>query len=68
MMLLKWLLVVLGFWWLAHVMRRAWRQIVSGAKPPRNVERPPGQAAGKKADLSDLTQQEISDADYEEIP
>ncbi len=59
-MILRWLLYLLLFWWLGRLLGRLLRP--PRAMPPRT---PPQRHRG---DLSHLTQQEISDADYEEIP
>jgi HAMP domain-containing protein len=57
------LLILLGVLWLGWFLRRAWSQL-TGARRSR------GPAAHRPADgvYTDLTDQEISDADYEEIP
>ncbi len=54
---------LLGVLWLGWILRRAWSHL----KTPRRRR---GPAAPEPDDGSypDLTDQEISDADYEEIP
>ena len=62
----KWLFLVLIFWWLARLAGRALGRLFLG---PRSRSGPPaGDSAASDQKLKDLTQQEISDADYEEIP
>ena len=66
--MVKYLLILVIFWWLGWIIRRTWRRLIgrSPGKPGRRV--PPRRPANGKDSLSNRTQQEISDADYEEIP
>ncbi len=61
--MLRWLVWILAFWWLSRLIGRLLR--AGGAR--RDL---PSRAAGGEGerDLSRLSRQEISDADYEEIP
>ncbi len=61
----RWLLLLTLIWLLVRWGRRLWGLVTGG----RGVG---GRAAGgdrrRREPLSDLTEQEISDADFEEIP
>jgi hypothetical protein len=54
------LILVLATWWVARGFYRAWRLNVARDKERRRVV-----ANGRSTNLSD---QEVSDADFEEIP
>jgi hypothetical protein len=62
-MVLKYILMVVLFWWGFRLAR----VLLSGPRQNRRPQTPPT-AASPEQDLSHLTQQEISDADFEEIP
>ena len=70
--MLKFLLLTLGFFWIGRwLVRLVVRAFLPGAgRPPR--ERPrrtsPPRSEASRDSLRDLTQQEISDADFEELP
>jgi HAMP domain-containing protein len=57
------LILLLGVLWLGWILRRTWSWLTASVRPR-------GSAATKPPDgkYPDLTDQEISDADYEEIP
>jgi len=57
----RWLIWLLVFWWIARLVGR-----LLAPRPTRRPDPPPTPAGG--GDLSRLTEQEISDADFEEIP
>ncbi len=61
--MLKWLVLFVVFWWLGRLLYRAVRFL--GHRPAPPDPKPP---ATSGSDLTRLTQQEISDADYEDIP
>ena len=62
-MFLKNVLLLILFWWGFRLARR----LLSGGGV-RHGRRTSAQEPQQKRDLSHLTQQEISDADFEEIP
>jgi hypothetical protein len=59
------LLLLLGILWLGWLLRRAWKAL---SAPLRRRPESPGTGPGRTGPYADLTDQEISDADYEEIP
>jgi hypothetical protein len=64
----KWLVLLAILAWFSWVGRRAWKRLVAsfaGHQPSRQERNRPA-TSGRHID--DLTQQKISDADYEEIP
>ena len=70
--MLKFLLFTLGFFWIGRLLVRLLVRsfLAGGRRPPR--ERPrrtsPPRSGANRDSLRELTQQEISDADYEELP
>ena len=67
MAMLRWLFIILMLWWLSRLVARVWRKVMV---PRRSSDkaRLHKNKTNDKSTLKDLTQQEISDADYEEIP
>ena len=61
--MLRWLVWILAFWWLSRLVGRLLR--AGGARRDLPARAPDGEEG---PDLSRLSRQEISDADYEEIP
>ena len=68
-MLLKLLFLFVAFWF-ARVVLRLFLPTRPRPQPRQRRDRDPGPTASPSSDdtLRDLTQQEISDADFEEIP
>ena len=61
-------IILIFFLWL--LIRRVWRSFVVAKTRSQTRGRPypgPGQTQENSNDLTDITQQEISDADYEDL-
>jgi hypothetical protein len=62
----KSLVILVLLWWLVWFVRRAWKSLLGASVAGRRPENPDRRTqADRKPDLS---RQEISDADYEELP
>lgn len=66
-MFLRWLFWLLILWWAGRLLGRALRAWSAVQRRP-GAPSPDPPRANKPGDLAGFTQQEISDADYEEIP
>jgi hypothetical protein len=62
--MLKLLIIAAAFFWLGRLLVRVFSPARREPKPPPRAPR----SGRKKDSLRDLTQQEITDAEFEEIP
>ncbi len=66
--MLRWFLILVMVWWLSRLVTRVWRRLISPRTGVGDAARFRNRDSTEETKITPLTQQEISDADYEEIP
>ncbi len=66
--MLRWFFILVMVWWLSRLVTRVWRRLISPRTGVGDAARFRNRESTEGTKTTPLTQQEISDADYEEIP